>query len=990
MATPLENEDTIMEERSELMVSPKHTKPINPTRKLSPFLKPSSATLMDNNVKPFSLNPSFDPKTCSLNVSFNGFRIPQKGWKDWVNSMCLLHKSTWQKAGIYNAVLNSSYEIVKNDDLILGFAKKWCDETKTFVFEWGEVTVTLEDMMVVGGFSVLGHSVFSLVDIESDEAKEVLRRLDEAWDKLSRSPRNKVEQGNWMTMFKDSGSEIEHEAFLVLWLSRFVFPSTYTTVTKKVFAAAVCLGRGVKLALAPPVLASIYRDLRLLKDSLETDSHDDETNERFCHLRPNCSDSCGPRFAKWENKKSRAENIDSGFEDFCWRPHAENSNDKFGRWAVVGDCVDEELESWVRCLRVSELVGLDGKCIQQYLPHRVAMQFGMNQDVPGDVARVNGSHEIAWRFYTRPVKDVKVYIPSRVFEPYVTVRYLEWWNKSAGECSMQSPFGDNVTRNFGKIESRSKRSNVSPKHTKPLQPTYTHAPLLKPSAVNRKPCSFNHSSSPKTSTIMEERSELMVSPKHTKPTNPARKLAPFLKPSATSVDNVKPLNFNHSYDPKTCSLKVSFNGFRTLQKGWKDWVNSMCLLHKSTWQKAGIYNAVLNSSYEIIKNDDLILRFAKKWCDETNTFVFEWGEVTITLQDMMVVGGYSVLGQSAVNLADTETNESKAIIAKLNEAWVEMKRSSYSKAQQSGWMKMFKDSDSEIEHEAFLVLWLSRFVFPSSYSTVSTNVYAIAVCLSRGVKLALAPAVLASIYKDLRLLKNADQNDVIVWAPLQLLQVWIWERFKILSPNCGDSSGPRFARWEKKKISVENVNCGLEDFCWQPYAEDSNYKLGRWAVVSDCLDEELESWVRCLRVSELVGLDGKCIEQYLPHRVAMQFGMNQDVPGDVTRVNESPELAWKFYTRPVKDVEVYFPSPISNPYVTTRYLEWWNKSNGEGYLQSPIDGDETENFGKDEPTSEGSKDSVDVDTLGLELEARISKLEKLFAYLKAKKAGVTC
>jgi hypothetical protein len=31
-----------------------------------------------------------------------------------------------------------------------------------------------------------------------------------------------------------------------------------------------------------------------------------------------------------------------------------------------------------------------------------------------------------------------------------------------------------------------------------------------------------------------------------------------------------------------------------------------------------------------------------------------------------------------------------------------------------------------------------------------------------------------------------------------------------------------------------------------------------------------------LRVSELVGFDA--IEQYLPHRVAMQFGMDHDVP----------------------------------------------------------------------------------------------------------------
>ncbi|GJR26972.1 RNA-directed DNA polymerase, eukaryota, reverse transcriptase zinc-binding domain protein [Tanacetum coccineum] len=64
-----------------------------------------------------------------------------------------------------------------------------------------------------------------------------------------------------VTKFKDSGSDIEHEAFLALWLSWFVFPLSYSTVTKNVLEIAVHLGRGLRLALAPPVLASVYRDL---------------------------------------------------------------------------------------------------------------------------------------------------------------------------------------------------------------------------------------------------------------------------------------------------------------------------------------------------------------------------------------------------------------------------------------------------------------------------------------------------------------------------------------------------------------------------------------------------------------------------------------------------------------------------------------------------------------------------------------------------------
>ncbi|GJS31739.1 aminotransferase-like mobile domain-containing protein [Tanacetum coccineum] len=419
----------------------------------------------------------------------------------------------------------------------------------------------------------------------------------------------------------------------------------------------------------------------------------------------------------------------------------------------------------------------------------------------------------------------------------------------------------------------------------------------------------------------------------------------------------------------------------------------MHALHKNTWQKAGIYNAVLNSSYDIIKNNDLILGFAQKWCQETKTFVFVWGEVSITLEDMMVFGGYSVLGHSVV--FDMEDDDSERAVAKLYEGIAELNRSRQKKASQFTWMKKFKKSGSEIEHEAFLALWLSRYVFPSSNDVVVRNVCHIAVSLARGNRLALAPAVLASIYRDLGFLRNkigvdhSDETNVVVWAPFQLLQVWILERFPKISPNWVDSCNPRFARWEKKKLSAENVgaivDCGLEDFCWQPYGFVYKEKGRSVDVVGECLDEELESWVRCKRVSELVGIDGKCMEQYLPHRVARQFGMNQDVPSDVPRANLTHKKAWKFYNRPIEDVKLYIPP---------QHSEWWNKSNGECSLQSPIADNATEKFDKYESRTVESKDckgDVDIDTLGLlELEGRISKLEELFAYLKAKKNCATC
>ncbi|CAO2813820.1 unnamed protein product [Amaranthus hypochondriacus] len=75
-----------------------------------------------------------------------------------------------------------------------------------------------------------------------------------------------------------------------------------------------------------------------------------------------------------------------------------------------------------------------------------------------------------------------------------------------------------------------------------------------------------------------------------------------------------------------------------------------------------------------------------------------------------------------------------------------------------------------------------------------------------------------------------------------------------------------------------------------------------WVLIDSDVNEELLSFVRCLRVSELVGCD--CVMQYLPHRVGMQFGMDQDIPSSVTRSNAHLELAWASYSKPVVEKDI--------------------------------------------------------------------------------------
>ncbi|KAG6793994.1 hypothetical protein POTOM_003221 [Populus tomentosa] len=111
-------------------------------------------------------------------------------------------------------------------------------------------------------------------------------------------------------------------------------------------------------------------------------------------------------------------------------------------------------------------------------------------------------------------------------------------------------------------------------------------------------------------------------------------------------------------------------------------------------------------------------------------------------------------------------------------------------------MTKFMDIGSEIWHEAF-----------SLFSLIVIHV-------ARGKRIALAPAVLASIYRDMTLLKGKiaestllripkgkhDGLTVELWSSMHLVQVGVWKRFGELrrpGPNLMKSGYPR--------MDLENV-----------------------------------------------------------------------------------------------------------------------------------------------------------------------------------------
>uniref|UniRef100_M1DF35 Aminotransferase-like plant mobile domain-containing protein n=1 Tax=Solanum tuberosum TaxID=4113 RepID=M1DF35_SOLTU len=98
------------------------------------------------------------------------------------------------------------------------------------------------DMIISGGFSVLSDSV--LFPLQFPELVEIDENLESARRKLFGLKTNN--QSRWLNFFMNSGRNFEHEAFLSLWLSRFVLPGK---IGSPVFSIVVNLAKGMLLAL---------------------------------------------------------------------------------------------------------------------------------------------------------------------------------------------------------------------------------------------------------------------------------------------------------------------------------------------------------------------------------------------------------------------------------------------------------------------------------------------------------------------------------------------------------------------------------------------------------------------------------------------------------------------------------------------------------------------------------------------------------------------
>jgi hypothetical protein len=197
--------NAIFEVREDFMVSTAvgHS---DPTLRTAHFLKPIANSIDE---PPFSFNSFsssssvFDPNEWPLKFHFSGWRPQQERWVYWVDQLQPKYESVWKKVGIFNAIMSTKCHILKNQNLLFGVVDKWCCETNTFVFPFGEATITLEDVMVLGGYPVIGDPIFT--KLQDQEMREVEKKLIIARQKPWQTSQAKATTSKWMDIFVDKG-----------------------------------------------------------------------------------------------------------------------------------------------------------------------------------------------------------------------------------------------------------------------------------------------------------------------------------------------------------------------------------------------------------------------------------------------------------------------------------------------------------------------------------------------------------------------------------------------------------------------------------------------------------------------------------------------------------------------------------------------------------------------------------------------------------------
>uniref|UniRef100_A0ACD5Y529 Uncharacterized protein n=1 Tax=Avena sativa TaxID=4498 RepID=A0ACD5Y529_AVESA len=366
-------------------------------------------------------------------------------------------------------------------------------------------------------------------------------------------------------------------------------------------------------------------------------------------------------------------------------------------------------------------------------------------------------------------------------------------------------------------------------------------------------------------------------------------------------------------------------------------------------RSAAISDAVAASTAAVILDRHALSALLSLWHPDSHTFSLPAGPATFSLEDALVLAGLPPSGAPLDRLLTPTEEDIRTRLVVEKEKIKELHPCARKARRVSAelWLEWFDSrirpgEDDELRRLGFLAYWLAFFVTPrlsSKGCELPDCVFALAARLSLGERIAVGPAVVANLYAEMdRIITSRVEEGVSgrvdVWAPLWLLQVWMWERYNCLRPP--ELRAPEFpvsnvrvlywTRRRRKTTEEESLRVLQEEDCfeWRPYLHNLlNWTEPEWfsketvlvSSIGKHTPEWLEDYIAIIRQAVLTGLYGDGMgtsAMYNPHIAARQLGYDQDVPFPIVHGFKS------------KGIKVWVPGTCRRGIASKEYVAWLN------------------------------------------------------------------
>ena len=173
----------------------------------------------------------------------------------------------------------------------------------------------------------------------------------------------------------------------------------------------------------------------------------------------------------------------------------------------------------------------------------------------------------------------------------------------------------------------------------------------------------------------------------------------------------------------------------------------MGLLQRADVLKAIVLSRSLSNFQDLYNLRHLV----RRWCATTYTFFFSCGELTITLKDVANQLLLPIL--SDVDPTTIELSPEEEAIK------VELKKRMIRNAKLSYWVSSSSKFSVTARHATFIAFWFCKFVFGSHPHYAIKHLYfPLAIKISAGVSLPLAPMFLGHLYVQLDILRSDESQ----------------------------------------------------------------------------------------------------------------------------------------------------------------------------------------------------------------------------------------